>query len=260
MRGPHQRRKSLKFSVMVEPMAEPRGTGDRTPPQSRRESLIRSYMIVYNLFSARGWFSVVFNMGLALVGGQGVNQAVNSTLRMVQTMQLLATVEFVHVFLGLVKSNPVNLLMQTGGRDLALFAVITAIPETRDSPWVLLTFVAWGLSELIRFPYYSLTLVGQCPPFLHWLRYTAFIVLYPMGFMGELGAWLVGIPHMKASGLYTIPGLPGGAEIWILYAYLLFAFVFGAPKLYLHMLKQRAKQLRQGSGGGLGGLSDDKKD
>lgn len=37
----------------------------------------------------------------------------------------------------------------------------------------------------------------MCPPALHWLRYTAFIVLYPLGFAGELGTWIAGFPHMK---------------------------------------------------------------
>lgn len=40
-----------------------------------------------------------------------------------------------------------------------------------------------------------------------------------------------------------VPGLPEGSSIYALYAYIAAAFVVGAPKLYMHMLRQRKKQL-----------------
>ncbi|CAN0436188.1 unnamed protein product, partial [Hapterophycus canaliculatus] len=86
---------------------------------------------------------------------------------------------------------------QVFGRDLALFAVVTAFPPVRDSVWVLVMFSAWATSEVIRYPFYALSIAGMCPPALQWLRYTAFIVLYPLGFAGELGTWIVGLPHIK---------------------------------------------------------------
>ena len=52
-------------------------------------------------------------------------------------------------------------------------------------------------SACFRYPFYALSIAGMCPPVLHWLRYTAFIALYPLGFAGELGTWVVGMPHIK---------------------------------------------------------------
>ena len=52
----------------------------------------------------------------------------------------------------------------------------------------------------------------------------------------------------QAVGLPGIPGLPDRATLYILYAYIVFAFAIGAPKLYFHMIRQRKKQL-QGAGG-----------
>lgn len=40
---------------------------------------------------------------------------------------------------------------------------------------------------------------------LQWLRYSAFILLYPLGFAGELGTWIVGLPHIKVSGVGPDP-------------------------------------------------------
>lgn len=40
---------------------------------------------------------------------------------------------------------------QVGGRDLALFSVVTAFPPVRDNPWVLVMFSAWAASEVIRY-------------------------------------------------------------------------------------------------------------
>lgn len=62
-----------------------------------------------------------------------------------------------------------------------------------------------------RYPFYALNIAGRCPPFLHWLRYTAFIVLYPLGFVGELATWIVGLPHIKV-GLVGVVSISRGAR------------------------------------------------
>lgn len=47
----------------------------------------------------------------------------------------------------------------------------------------------------------------------------------------------------QAVGLPGVPGLPEGSSIYALYAYIFLAFAVGAPKLYMHMIGQRKKQL-----------------
>lgn len=52
------------------------------------------------------------------------------------------------------------------------------------------------------------------------------------------------LPQRKqAVGLPGLLGLPEGSTIYALYAYIVLAFVVGAPKLYMHMIHQRGKQL-----------------
>ncbi|CAM9488939.1 unnamed protein product [Ectocarpus sp. 12 AP-2014] len=208
--------------------------------------LTDAYLLLYNGACAVGWNLTLYKIGGAILEGGDVRDAVQATHDYVAALQLVSTLELVHAFVGLVKSNPMNVFMQVLGRDLALFSVVTAFPPVRDSPWVLLMFTAWATSEVIRYPFYALNIAGMCPPVLQWLRYSSFVLLYPLGFAGELGTWIVGLPHIKAVGLPGVPGLPEGSSIYVLYAYIVFAFAIGAPKLYMHMLRQRKKQLQGG--------------
>ncbi len=46
---------------------------------------------------------------------------------------------------------------------------------------------AWSLADSIRFLYYAFPAADKQPPrFVTWLRYSAFIVLYPAGFSHEM--------------------------------------------------------------------------
>jgi len=49
--------------------------------------------------------------------------------------------------------------------------------------------LAWSMTEVVRYSYFVLSLTGQVPPFLIWLRYNLFFVLYPLGIGSEV--WLV---------------------------------------------------------------------
>lgn len=40
--------------------------------------------------------------------------------------------------------------------------------------------------QAIRYPWYAATLLNDCPKWLTWLRYTAFIPLYPAGVVAEM--------------------------------------------------------------------------
>lgn len=40
--------------------------------------------------------------------------------------------------------------------------------------------------QTIRYPWYAATLLDDCPDSLTWLRYTAFIPLYPLGVVAEM--------------------------------------------------------------------------
>ena len=60
--------------------------------------------------------------------------------------------------------------MQWAGRSNVLFGVVAAVPEVQNRTAVGAMFLAWALSEVIRYPWYAATLAGACPHWLTWLR------------------------------------------------------------------------------------------
>lgn len=136
----------------------------------------------------------------------------------------------------------------------------------------------WALAELCRVPYYMAGLLGQDASALAWLRYSAFLVLYPVGFVAELGVdWVVfAVLGTQVSALLAIGrGARRRGARWLahhapcalvvqissllpaalvgvgitghaLFAlYLLLAYVLAAPFLFTTMLKQRRRKLGQ---------------
>jgi very-long-chain (3R)-3-hydroxyacyl-CoA dehydratase len=128
--------------------------------------------------------------------------------------------------------------MQVSSRFLLvhLIAAPFAFPSTtRTSPAYATMLLAWSVTEVIRYSYFVFNLSGVgVPAVWTWLRYNTFLVLYPLGVASE--CWLV----WKASG-------PAGERNemykWGLWA-ILGVYVPGIYVLFTHMLKQRARVMR----------------
>jgi very-long-chain (3R)-3-hydroxyacyl-CoA dehydratase len=84
------------------------------------------------------------------------------------------------------------------------------------------------LTEIVRYAYYATSLLKSTPPVLTWLRYSMFLVLYPVGVASELAL------------IWNADWMPFR---WLIVA----AYAPGFYMLYGYMLKQRGKIL---SGGG----------
>ncbi len=59
-------------------------------------------------------------------------------------------------------------------------------PEAESSRGLPMLLLAWELTEVVRYSYYALGVVGAVPGILTWARYTLFLGLYPLGVTGEL--------------------------------------------------------------------------
>ncbi|CAN6556797.1 unnamed protein product [Malus baccata var. baccata] len=81
---------------------------------------------------------------------------------------------------GLVPSGVVLPLMQWVGRAHFLYVV----RQTHE-------YSLCGSTQIgvIRYPHYAFNCTGSCPSWITYLRYTAFVVLYPPGMTGE--TWLM---------------------------------------------------------------------
>jgi very-long-chain (3R)-3-hydroxyacyl-CoA dehydratase len=112
---------------------------------------------------------------------------------------------------------------------------------------------AWALSEVIRYGFFALKEAGTVPYFATWLRYSGFILLYPLGVSSELTMAWFALPAIAARGLWSVR-MPNSAnfafDYWWACVLTMASYAPGLPHLYGYMLKQRKKVL--GGGGGAG--------
>jgi hypothetical protein len=91
--------------------------------------------------------------------------------------------------LGVVRAPIATTAMQVASRFLLVWAVVGAFPDLALSPAYSTMLVAWSVTEVIRYTFFTLSVSGLLPGFLNWLRYSTFLVLYPMGISSE--CWLI---------------------------------------------------------------------
>jgi len=163
--------------------------------------------------------------------------------------QTAAILEVVHAAVGIVKSNPVLTLFQVFSRVFAIWGVLEISPPSQVCIGVPTLLVAWTITEIIRYGYYFLNLIGMAF-IIQWFRYTLFIVLYPIGITGELLCIYHALDHVKKTNLWSV-SMPNALNVAFSYHYflmfimLLYIPIF--PMLYSHMFAQRRKILGGGS-------------
>ncbi|KAF2973942.1 hypothetical protein EK904_001801 [Melospiza melodia maxima] len=99
--------------------------------------------------------------------------------------QTLALMEIMNSLIGLVKSPLIPSIVQIFGRNFVLFVILGTLEEMQSKPVVFFIFYFWSIIELFRYPYYMLSCIGIEWKPLTWLRYTAWIPLYPLGGLAE---------------------------------------------------------------------------
>ncbi|KAH8894911.1 PTPLA-domain-containing protein [Thozetella sp. PMI_491] len=194
----------------------------------------KGYLALYNSMSALLW-SVVLGRVVAVTYIRGstalVPVAVNTWTRNTQT---LAVMEIVHAITGVVPAPFFTTVIQVFSRLVLVWGISYPFPQLNSSPWYSSMLLAWSSTEVIRYLYFAFKQFGWVPYSLHWLRYSSFLILYPIGISSEV--------VMMASAVL------GPAETlgwWYPYAIsaIILSYVPGSFILYTHMLKQRRKQL-----------------
>jgi len=243
---------------------------------------VSSYLLLYNIYQAQGWGRAL--VGLLSGGTSNAGQVWSAIGPAIDFFQHLGMMEVLHAALGFTPSSPALTLLQMVSR-LGVVAILNECPELKqDNFWVPMMLFAWCNAEICRYTFYSCSLlrdiatscqgmavalklvkvksveladepVFNIPYLLVWLRYSLFIVLYPMGVSGEMNCWRMAMNCMLQTpsveqpvtfGAYmmqTCRMLTGGRGYWpVLGTFYLF-YVFGLPPLYLTLLGARKKQL-----------------
>ncbi|CAI5984347.1 unnamed protein product [Closterium sp. NIES-65] len=207
-------------------------------------SLTKTYLAAYNLAQAAGWAAALAAMMRSAATTASITGAFHSAWPLVYVCQFASILEAVHAATGLVRSGVVAPLVQWVGRSFVLFAVVGRTPALHTHAALFVLLAVWCCSEVIRYPQYALSLLGTCPRALTWLRYSAFIPLYPIGmFGGEMVLIYSAIPFVKAERPldFLFAALPFDCHhvlMVILAAYPLFWL-----HLYTHMFRQRRAKL-----------------
>lgn len=90
---------------------------------------------------------------------------------------------------GLVRAPLVPTFIQTVAKNLVLWTIVRPFPAIALSPAYTILLLAWSTGEIIRYGYFTLMLSGFTSRAMVWLRYSAFVLIYPTGIGAEM--WLV---------------------------------------------------------------------
>ncbi|CAH2355010.1 very-long-chain (3R)-3-hydroxyacyl-CoA dehydratase Phs1p [[Candida] railenensis] len=205
------------------------------------------YLKVYNGVSIILWLLVLY--GVLLGENSWFSQSPRSLYRAKSTSEVYphkflnitewfnAILEIVHSLVGLVPSPLPTLLLQLTARLLITQGISYKLPQSAGNyswGYATLSFV-WSVSDLIKYAFYFAKLFSRkgqgVPAGLTWLRYTAFIVLYPLGLVGESHTVYLSLDAAQGSHYY-----------WFL-IFALASYIPGFFLLYGYMLKQRKKVL-----------------
>ncbi|RVW66172.1 Very-long-chain (3R)-3-hydroxyacyl-CoA dehydratase 2 [Vitis vinifera] len=168
----------------------------------RMHQLANLYLLAYNSLQALGWAVSLSRILSSFLDTRSFNGAYASAGDLVCLLQTVSFLEVVHGAIGLVPSGVLLPLMQWGGRTHFLLAIVRRIVEVQELPSVFITFIAWSISEVIRYSHYALHCMGSCPSCITYLRYTAFILLYPVGVApGEMWLMYQALPFIKRKNI-----------------------------------------------------------
>lgn len=194
---------------------------------------IKFYLAAYNAIAFIFWGAY---LSCFLYSGFQINSL---NLLLLNIAQGMAVLEIFHVLLKWVKSPLVSTTVQVFSRLLVLLLVNIFILNHADSLvfniGLITVSFAWSITELVRYSLYFLSLFDKQPAALIWMRYSFFIVLYPLGVTGE---WFILLTPMIADGITL-----GGYMIFLIVG--LVAYIYYFPVLYKYMWKQRKSKLQE---------------
>jgi len=157
----------------------------------------RCYLFAYSLsmFAGYGFVTIKLLYGIIAYGQEYLTSAYAPASRTINALQAFAFLETVHCYFGFTGGKVFTNFIQAFGRALIL-VYLSLNSRAQNSEFVFLLFASWCFADIIRYPYYLFTLMRKRMPRLEWLRYSAFVLLYPLGCAGEIGVIEATIKHM----------------------------------------------------------------
>ncbi|KAM7261951.1 hypothetical protein ACFE04_021028 [Oxalis oulophora] len=214
----------------------------------------RLYLSLYNWVIFIGWFQVLFFSLKTTFFESGHDKHVfNAVAKPLLLAQSAAVFEITDLSqsevlqLGLVKSPISATVPQIGSRLYVVWGILWSFPEIQTHVLVNSLVISWSITEIIRYSFFGLKeAFGYTPSWLLWLRYSTFVLLYPVGISSEVGLIYIAVPCIKASGRYSLrmPNKMNFAFDYLVLAIIAFVlYVPGSPYLYKYMMGQRKRAI-----------------
>ncbi|XP_026323874.1 very-long-chain (3R)-3-hydroxyacyl-CoA dehydratase hpo-8 [Hyposmocoma kahamanoa] len=204
------------------------------------------YLLAYNGIQSLGWSYLLLQTLTHFLNRGTLDTYWDEIKWTVIIFQNAAVLEVLHAAIGLVPSGVVVVLMQVYSRVFLVCGALLATYGATVSPGLPLCILAWSITEIIRYAYYALNIVNTVPQGLLFLRYSTFLVLYPVGITGELLCMYHALPEINEKKLFTI-SMPNSWNFAFNYYYFLIFYMLLYiplfPVLFGHMLTQRRKML-----------------
>ncbi|CAF1366794.1 unnamed protein product [Adineta steineri] len=205
-----------------------------------------NWLLFYNLFQFTAYLLVFSRLIFYFIARGHLRNAYRLVENPIKLCQSLAVLETIHPLIGFTKGDWTSPLIQFLGRNLILFVVINFNNEIKASPVVPCLFLVWSFVELFRYPYYGIRLLNKDNRIIAWLRYTLWIVLYP------LGAFLEGLTIYKSLNYYQskryfsidLPNAMNFSFNFVLFLQIYLVLLpLGLIHMMQHMWNQRKKTL-----------------
>ncbi|NP_001086971.1 3-hydroxyacyl-CoA dehydratase 2 S homeolog isoform X2 [Xenopus laevis] len=207
-------------------------------------ALATAYLVIYNVVMTAGWLVIAVGLVRTYLNKGSYHNLYYSIERPLKFFQTGALLEIGHCAVGIVPSSVVLTAFQVMSRVFLTWAVTHSVKEVQNEDSVLLFVAAWTITEIIRYSFYTFSLLNHLPYIIKWARYTLFIVLYPMGVTGELLTIYAALPTVKKTGLYSI-SLPNkynfSFDYYTFLILVMISYIPIFPQLYFHMFHQRRK-------------------
>ncbi|CAL8294220.1 unnamed protein product [Boreogadus saida] len=219
---------------------------------SRREengrlSVKTIFLFLYNLvqFLCFSWIFINMTVRLFILGQDSMYDTFHTMSDVMFFCQTLAAIEVVNAAFGVVKTGVVPTLIQVVGRNFILFIIIGSLEEMHNKAVVFFVFYPWSAIEIFRYPFYMLGCFNTEWKDLTWLRYTAWIPLYPLGALAEAVAVVQSIPLFDEANLFSID-LTKSIGVSIRFSHFLYIYlvlmVFALTVNFRHLYKQRKRR------------------
>ncbi|KAK1797331.1 hypothetical protein P4O66_008298, partial [Electrophorus voltai] len=209
-------------------------------------AIATTWLTFYNIAMTAGWLVLgVAMMRFYLQKGthKGLYKSIARTLKFFQTFALL---EVGHCATGLVRTSVIVTGVQVSSRIFMVWFITHSIRQVQNQESLILFLVAWTVTEITRYSFYTFSLLKHLPYFIKWARYNLFIIMYPLGVIGELMTIYAALPYVRKSGMYSLR-LPNKYNVSFDYYYFLIIVMLSYiplfPQLFLHMLRQRRRVL-----------------